>query len=313
MPSQTRQTATSQTRKGIRQRVKKPAKPCDLAASKPTASPAPDGPSAADLRLQEAEARGELRLHFQPRIDIRTGRIVSAEALLRWERDGCLVPPDAFIPLAERTGLIRGIGAWVIEEACRNCRRWQDIGLEGLPVSVNVSAVQFRWGDLEGIVADALRQTDLSPSLLEIELTESRALEEEDVPGQIARIAATGVRVAIDDFGKGYSNLARIGKLDVQTLKIDKVFVDNLERDPKGLVLLTAIVDLSRSLGLKAVVEGVETQEVAAYLVDIGCAWAQGYLWSRPLPPNDFEKLALAFSTRKGKSVEERRAGKRIA
>ena len=170
-----------------------------------------------DKKLEKAESRGELRLHFQPRIDIESGRIVSAEALLRWEQDGSLVPPDNFIPIAEKTGLIRDIGAWVIEEACRNCRRWQEIGLKGLPVSVNVSAVQFRWGDLERIVADALRHSGLDPNLLEIEITESRTLEEEDTSGQITRIAATGVRVAIDDFGRGYSNLARIGQLDVQT------------------------------------------------------------------------------------------------
>ncbi len=249
-----------------------------------------------DKKLEKAESRGELRLHFQPRIDIESGRIVSAEALLRWEQDGSLVPPDNFIPIAEKTGLIRDIGAWVIEEACRNCRRWQEIGLKGLPVSVNVSAVQFRWGDLERIVADALRHSGLDPNLLEIEITESRTLEEEDTSGQITRIAATGVRVAIDDFGRGYSNLARIGQLDVQTLKIDKYFVNNLEGDPKALALLAAIVDLSRRMGLEAVVEGVETQAVAAQLATIGCSRAQGFLWSKPLPPVEFETFALALT-----------------
>lgn len=248
-----------------------------------------------DDKLGQAEARGELRLHFQPRIDIETGRIVSAEALLRWEQDGKLVPPDSFIPIAEETGLIRDIGAWVIEEACRNCRHWQDIGLEGLPVSVNVSAVQFRWGDLEMIVEKALRSSGLAPSLLEIELTESQALEESDTSGQITRIAATGVRVAIDDFGKGYSNLARIGQLDIRTLKIDRLFLNNIEEDPKCRALLEAILDLTRKLGLEAVVEGVETEATATYLMMIGCSLAQGFLWSRPLPPHDFEIFALAF------------------
>lgn len=248
-----------------------------------------------DRRLEQAEAKGELRLHFQPRIEIDTGKIVSAEALLRWEQDGRLVPPDSFIPIAEETGLIRDIGAWVIEEACRNCRRWQEIGLTDLPVSVNVSAVQFRWGDLERIVENALRQSGLIPSLLEIELTESQALEETDTTGQISRIAATGVRVAIDDFGKGYSNLARIGQLDIRTLKIDKLFLNNIEDDPKCLALLEAILDLTRKLGLAAVVEGVETEAMAACLSTIGCSLAQGFLWSRPLPPKEFEIFALAF------------------
>lgn len=310
MPSQTRHCANRKAAEEQRGEQRSPGAPAGQSGSVAGAAPACgeactscQAPcSTIDHPLEQAEARGELRLHFQPRIDIRTGRIVSAEALLRWERDGHLVPPDSFIPLAESSGMIHDIGAWVIGEACRNCSRWQDIGLAGLPVSVNVSAVQFRAGDLETIVADALREAGLSPSLLEIELTESRAFETEDIPGQIARIAATGVRIAIDDFGTGYSNLARIGLLDVQTLKIDKVFVDNLQNDPKGRALLSAIVDLSRNLGLKAVVEGVETQEVAACLVDIGCAWAQGYLWSRPLPPGDFERLALAFSTRTKKS-----------
>lgn len=311
MPSHTRHCANRKAVEGQRrkkQSLKVPTgQPGPLAVDdlgcKEACASCPTPCSNGDHPLEQAEARGELRLHFQPRIDIRTGRIVSAEALLRWERDGHLVPPDSFIPLAESTGMIRDIGAWVIAEACRNCSHWQQIGLAGLPVSVNVSAVQFRSGDLEGIVAEALRQAGLSPSLLEIELTESRAFEDEDIPGQIARIAATGVRIAIDDFGTGYSNLARIGLLDVQTLKIDKVFVDNMQNDPKGRTLLSAIVDLSRRLGLKAVVEGVETQEVAAYLVDIGCAWAQGYLWSRPLPPGDFERLALAFSARKNQAT----------
>lgn len=262
-------------------------------------------------RLSRAGARGEFRLHYQPRIDIDTGRIVSAEALLRWQQpDGSLVAPDDFIPEAEETGLIRSIGAWVLEEACRDCRRWQQIGLAGLPVSVNVSAVQFRWGDLESVVEGALLGSGLDPALLEIELTESRALEDSDTGGQIARIAATGVRVAIDDFGKGYSNLARLGELDIQTLKIDRFFLHNIEEDDKGLALLEAIVGLTRRLGLEAVAEGVETPAAAARLAMIGCSRAQGYLWSKPLPPREFEHFALAWEPLGAMDMPKKRAGR---
>jgi diguanylate cyclase (GGDEF)-like protein len=242
-------------------------------------------------QLRSALEKEQFRLYLQPKIDLESGRVRGAEALLRWfpEEGQPPVRPDIFIPVAEDTGMIIEIGAWVIQQACMQCKHMQSLGHKDFVIAVNISAIQFKRGTLESIVMDALAESGISPESLELELTESLLLEDEyDIKGQISRLSAQGVSFSVDDFGKGYSNLGNLGKFDVTTLKIDQSFVFAMFDSAQDLALVEAIVRMAKALGLKIVAEGVETQRAASMLSLFGVDSGQGYYWSKPLPMDDF-------------------------
>ncbi len=249
--------------------------------------------------LRRAVERGEFALHYQPQIEIGSGRLIGVEALLRWEHpEFDLVYPDRFIPVAEDSGLIVPIGAWVIEEACRQAMAWQRAGLPDLVVAVNLSAVQFRRGGIEETVTRALESSGLAPDRLELELTESILIQDvEQVMATIRHLKRLGVQLAIDDFGTGYSSLSYLKRFDIDKLKIDRSFIRDLATDPDDAAIVRAIIQMAHSLGLRAIAEGVETPELLAQLRSFGCDEAQGYHYARPMPAAEFERYLAAFAT----------------
>lgn len=248
--------------------------------------------------LRQAVKENQFTLHYQPQIDLRTGQLIGAEALIRWNHptEG-LVPPGDFIGIAEQTGLIVEIGDWVLHEACRQAKAWQKAGLP-LVVAVNISAVQFRRGDFEQSILSALGQSGLAPQYLEIELTESVLLHDMDnMMSLINRLKDLGLKLAIDDFGTGYSSLSYLKKFKVDRLKIDQSFVRDIARDPEDRAIVSAIVQMARSLNLRSIAEGVETAAQLEFLSEQGCDEAQGYFYSRPIPPEAFEVFVRAMGT----------------
>ena len=238
-----------------------------------------------DLRV--ALEREEFLLHYQPKVDLQTGDIVHIEALVRWQhpRRGLVLPAE-FVPLAEETGLIVPLGRWVLEEACARVRRWQEIypSTPTLVANVNLSATQFRQPDLAGEVAEALEHAGLDPACLELEITEGVLMEDAPATGAVLeKLKALGIKVAVDDFGTGYSSLSYLKRFPVDTLKIDRAFVDGLGTDPEDEVLVSGMIGLAHALGLDVVAEGVETERQVASLKEMGCDIAQGYHFSRPL------------------------------
>jgi EAL domain-containing protein (putative c-di-GMP-specific phosphodiesterase class I) len=243
--------------------------------------------------LRRALDRDELLLHYQPKIDASSGRIVGAEALLRWKHPELgLVSPAQFIPLAEETGLIKPIGEWVLATACRQNRQWQDAGHAALPISVNMSAANFRAGNLPELVDRALAASRLAPGLLELEMTESLLMHNvEETTELLHRLKAAGVRLSIDDFGTGYSSLSYLKRFPLDVLKIDRSFVTDVATNPGDKAITSAIVALARSLDLGVVAEGVETLVQADLLQSLGCHVMQGFYYSRPVAPAEFETL----------------------
>jgi len=235
--------------------------------------------------LRLALEREEFFLEYQLQLDLASGKVVGAEALLRWQHPQWgLVVPGQFIPAAEQSGLIVGIGEWVILEACRQAQRWQAEGLVIPRVAVNVAAIQLRQGSLEQTVATALAQTGLPASALELELTESSLVDNtEQVMIALAGLKALGVTLSIDDFGTGYSCLAYLRRLSVDTLKIDRSFVSDLPNED-GHAIVAAIIHMAESLGLSTLAEGVEDEATAAELRRLGCRQAQGFFYARPVP-----------------------------
>ena len=257
-------------------------------------------------QLRSALERKQLKLFLQPKIDLESGKVRGAEALLRWFREEGQPPvrPDVVFPVAEDTGMIIEIGAWVIQEACKQCRQLQLLGYQDFAVAVNISAMQFKRGTLESIVMEALAESGLSPESLELELTESLLLEDEyDIKGQISRLSAQGVSFSVDDFGKGYSNLGNLGKFDVATLKIDQSFVFSMFDSAQDLALVEAIVRMAKALGLKIVAEGVETQRAASMLSLFGVDSGQGYYWAKPLPFDEFSRYLGGCEDGKARSA----------
>ncbi|MDQ1488788.1 MAG: hypothetical protein QOJ23_1302, partial [Actinomycetota bacterium] len=250
---------------------------------------------ALEAALRRALERDELVLHYQPKVDLRTGRITGAEALVRWNHpERGLLFPDSFIPLAEETGLVGALGEFVIAAACEQLQAWQSAGLPPLTVAVNVSACQVREG-LAEYVTRALRLADLDGRSLELELTESAALESlEATIHQIDELRALGVTCSIDDFGTGYCGLSYLNRLPIDALKIDRSFITELSGGSDTIV--TAVIALGHSLGLKVIAEGVETADQLAYLAQRGCDEMQGYLFSKPVPADDFAALVVARS-----------------
>ena len=248
---------------------------------------------ALESSLRRAIAHNELRVYYQPQVEISTGRITGAEALVRWQHpDEGLILPLRFIPVAEETGLIDAIGAWVLKETCRQGKRWIDDGLPPLTLAVNVSPHQLRHGDVAATVATILAETGFPPEWLELELTESALMEREgDAVAMLERIRAQGVRLALDDFGTGYSSLAYLKRFPLNVLKIDKSFVEDIPHHQDDMEIAAAIVAIGHTLHFKVLAEGVETEEQLAFLAGQGCDLYQGYLNSPPLPAADFLKL----------------------
>ena len=246
--------------------------------------------------LRRALAEDELVLHYQPQIDIATGNLIGAEALMRWHHPELgMIPPGRFIPIAEDSGLIVPIGEWALREACRQAVSWQRTGMHKLIVAVNLSAIQFKRGDVEQSVIRALEESGLNPGLLELELTESIIIQDtEKVLETVQRLKRLGVKLSIDDFGTGYSSLSYLKRFQVDKLKIDQSFVLNLASDDEDAAIVSAIVQMARSLGLTTIAEGVENDRALARLREFGCDEAQGYFFARPMPGEEF----IAFRAR---------------
>jgi EAL domain-containing protein (putative c-di-GMP-specific phosphodiesterase class I)/GGDEF domain-containing protein len=247
--------------------------------------------------LHAGLAAGELRLRFQPQVDIATGAVHGAEALVRWHRPSGLVSPARFIPAAEATGLIVDLDRWVLRSACAQAKDWTDKGLGPLRMAVNVSSATLAVPGFADLVLSVLAETGLAPDQLEVEITESLELfEGETAVGELARLRAHGVHVAIDDFGTGYSNVGRLRHLPVDRVKIDQAFVRDIVAGSgqSGGAICDVIVGLARTLDLDVIAEGVETEDQRAFLEALGCPEFQGYLRSAPLEAAEFEALVLA-------------------
>jgi diguanylate cyclase (GGDEF)-like protein/PAS domain S-box-containing protein len=253
---------------------------------------------ALESRLREALEKNELRVHYQPRLDLRTGHVCAVEALLRWSHPELgVVSPREFIPLSEETGLIAPIGAWVLRAACEQGRAWIDQGLAPTKVSVNISPRQFQEADLRDLVGNALRESGLSPTLLEVELTERLLLQDNEETAVVLRdLRAMGIAVALDDFGTGYSSLSYLARFPLDTLKMDRCFVRDVDHDPAAAGVAKAVIAIGHCLGARVVAEGVDTFEQERFLRDQGCDELQGFLLAGALPAEQ----AARFLTKRG-------------
>jgi diguanylate cyclase (GGDEF)-like protein len=243
--------------------------------------------------LRGALERQEFVLQYQPKIDLRTGMITGAEALIRWlHPQRGMVSPLMFVPVAEDSGLILPIGMWVRREACQQARAWQDAGFAPLSVAVNISVVEFRDQNFLESVRAILRETRLEPSRLELELTESVLMQHVDASTSVLRkLKAMGVRLAVDDFGTGYSSLSYLRRFPIDALKIDRSFVREITSNPDDATIVSAVISMGRSLNHCVIAEGVETREQCTFLQNQQCDQGQGYYFSRPVFPEQFAKL----------------------
>ncbi len=248
------------------------------------------------LALRQALEREEFVLHYQPKVDLLSGRIVGAEALLRWNspKRG-LVPPLQFIPAAERYGLIVPIGRWVIGEACRQMREWSEAGMQDISIAVNVSARQFRSDDLESTVRETLEENSIEPRRLVLELTESMLMDDpEKAVARMETLKEIGVRLALDDFGTGYSSLSYLSRFPMDHLKVDRSFITGINTDARAATIVHSIIAMAHRMRLRVVAEGVETEEQLGALAQNGCDEIQGYYFSKALPAHEFAEMMRA-------------------
>ncbi|MDR6765500.1 diguanylate cyclase (GGDEF)-like protein/PAS domain S-box-containing protein [Acidovorax delafieldii] len=249
-----------------------------------------------ESRLRLALAQGHLQMYYQPQIDIATGRIQGAEALVRWNdpQEG-LISPARFIPVAETSGVIGPLGEWVVREVCRQGQQWREAGLPPLNLALNVSPRQFHLTDLAGCTAAALQASGFPAALLELEITESALAERTEEARQVlVRLRELGVRIAVDDFGTGYSSLAQLKRFPIDVLKIDQGFIRDIPQSEDDMAISAAIIAMGHSMGLSVLAEGVETEGQLAFLRERGCDSYQGYLCSRPVPADEFVALLRA-------------------
>jgi EAL domain-containing protein (putative c-di-GMP-specific phosphodiesterase class I) len=244
--------------------------------------------------LRRALANGEFELHYQPRVNLTSGKVAGVEALLRWNRPGQdRLSPEEFIPLSEDTGLIVGIGEWALREACRQAAKWRERHSD-LRVSVNLSARQLRSADVHGLVRDVVSSCGIDPRALELEITESALLERtDDTLRTLDRIAELGVRFTVDDFGTGYSSLGCLRRMPLAAIKIDRSFVQGSANDAGDVAIMRAMVGIAESLDLQVVAEGVETSGQLATVRSLGCGEAQGYYFSAPLDSRQASEYLL--------------------
>ncbi len=249
--------------------------------------------------LRDAIVNNQFELYYQPQIEMVSGRVIGAEALIRWNHpvDG-QIQPGRFISIAEQTGLIVQIGEWVLHEACRQAMAWRNAGLSPITLAVNVSAVQFRRGNIEKLVQSAIEGSGLEPTFLELELTESVLLHNVDqMQSTLSSLKDLGVTLAIDDFGTGYSSLAYLKKFRIDRLKIDQSFVRDIASDPNDAAIIRAIVQMAHTLNIRTVAEGVEDQEMLNHLQDCLCDEVQGYFLARPMPAEKFAEYLKRMSS----------------
>jgi diguanylate cyclase (GGDEF)-like protein len=259
--------------------------------------------------LRRAIERSEFQLYFQPKANLRSGAVTGVEALVRWHRPGHgMVPPDRFISVLEDTGMILPVGAWVIRAACEQLAAWDRLGLPQMRLAVNLSARQFRHLYLASLVEDSLRENSIDPQRLEIELTESLLMEDTETNrAMMENFRRMGVRLAIDDFGTGHSSLSYIKRFNVDTLKIDRSFVHSLPDNADDMAIVAAVIAMGRSMRMGLVAEGVETNEQADVLRELGCDEMQGYLLARPMPGGDFAAWLLDHNKRSRSRRRSRR------
>ncbi|QKV51665.1 putative bifunctional diguanylate cyclase/phosphodiesterase [Comamonas antarctica] len=246
-----------------------------------------------EARLRQALGEGHLQLYYQPQVDIATGRLTGAEALLRWlDPVEGLISPARFIPIAESSGVIGPMGEWVIRETCAQGRRWRDLGLPEITLAVNVSLHQFLLTDIVGCTQAALADADFPAALFELEITESAlAQQPEEALQVLRRLSSLGLRLAIDDFGTGYSSLAHLKRFPIDVLKIDQGFIRDIPQSADDMAISAAVIAMGHSMGLTVLAEGVETAAQLDFLRARGCDHFQGYFCSRPLPADAFEQL----------------------
>lgn len=255
-----------------------------------------------EAALRKAIQNNEFVLYYQPQLSLQDGTIKCVEALIRWEHpEHGLISPAKFIPLAEETGLIMPIGEWALREACKTNKAWQDEGYDPVTVAVNISPKQFRHQDLPQLVEDVLKETNLKPQYLEVEITETAVMDNVDnATTKLRSISAMGVRISVDDFGTGYTSISYLKQFPVSVLKIDQHFIKGIPQNQNDIAITSAVIALGHNLGLHVVAEGVETPEQMQYLADHHCDLIQGYFLSRPLPAS---KIVLQF-TRRGETKD---------
>lgn len=243
--------------------------------------------------LYTALRREEFQVYYQPQVSLTTGKIVGAEALVRWKHpEKGLIPPTEFIPVAEETGFIIPLGEWILQTACQHLKSWQNDGFSGLRVAVNLSPRQFHQPELSTRVAEILEKIGLEPNSLELELTESLMIEDtESAIATLTQLKKLGVSISIDDFGTGYSSLSYLTQYPFDTLKIDRSFIRNITDGSRNAAIVKAIIEMAHSLCLEVIAEGVETESEQDFIRRYKCDYMQGYLFSRPLPATDFEQL----------------------
>ncbi|OSM02274.1 putative PAS/PAC sensor-containing diguanylate cyclase/phosphodiesterase [Magnetofaba australis IT-1] len=240
--------------------------------------------------------RGELRLFYQPQVDLDSGEVIGAEALVRWMHpERGLVPPGDFIPVAEETGLIVPMGSWVLRTACKQIYEWGQMGLKPVRVGVNLSALQFKRQDLAAQVEGLLKEFSIDPSMLDLEITESAIMDDVDrAVAMLNRISALGVKLSIDDFGTGYSSLSQLRQFPFKTLKIDRSFVLDIDNNDGDAAIVSAIIAMAHSLNQSVIVEGLETEQQLNIMRGLHCNEMQGFLFSAPLPAEKFTELLQA-------------------
>ena len=250
--------------------------------------------------MRRGLARGEFILHYQPRIDTRTDRVVGCEALIRWNHpDRGFIAPLEFIGIAEESGFIISIGKWVVEQVCWRQRAWRDMGMPRIPISVNLSALHFARPEIVTDICEVLTRHRLDGHDLELEVTETVFLQDTEASATILRdLSSLGVKLVIDDFGVGFSSLNYLQRLPVSTLKIDRSFVRHTATNPRNAAITKAIVAMAKSLELNVVAEGVETDEEKEFLMRIGCYEMQGFLFGRPMPEGEFAERCLLSDSR---------------
>jgi diguanylate cyclase (GGDEF)-like protein len=240
------------------------------------------------LELRSAIQQNQFELYYQPKISLTDHSVLGFEALIRWNHPyRGLISPLAFIPIAETFGLIVGIGDWVLEEACRQCKQWHDQGYDTLSIAVNVSSVQFKRGNIEDVVMRALKNSNLPPRFLEVEMTESMLIDDSTVLSEaLNRLHKLGVKFSLDDFGTGYSNLGYLKKFRITVLKIDQSFIKKMSENLQDEAIVKAVIQMAAAMNMTTVAEGIEDVGTQNKLIELNCNYAQGYLWSKPLPAN---------------------------